>query len=280
MIESQPRTPPSTDLIRHEVRDGVFHLRLARPGGNALDLEVARALRDVTADIHRSDVGSVLLGAEGKNFCVGGDVTYFAREDRAIHEGVGELVATLHQTIKLLDALHVPVVSAVRGWCVGAGLGLALVADVVIAAQTSRFRSAYTAIGFTPDLGASWHVPRLIGAARAHDFLLTNRVLDGQTACDWGLVSRVVDEAALDEEAHACAAELATGPRRAHAGVRRLLRGETRPGFNERLDLEARLVTEASESDEGREGIQAFLSRRPADFGASRLSDADPRSGS
>jgi 2-(1,2-epoxy-1,2-dihydrophenyl)acetyl-CoA isomerase len=149
---------------------------------------------------------------------------------------------------------------------VGAGLGLALVADIILAAADARFRSAYTAIGFTPDLGASWHLPRLIGRARASDFLLTNQAIDAPTAASWGLASRALPTAELASAADALAVRLAAVAPDAQAGVRRLLRGDEHDAFLRQLDAEALSVTRASRSREGREGIQAFIEGRPALF--------------
>jgi 2-(1,2-epoxy-1,2-dihydrophenyl)acetyl-CoA isomerase len=256
---ASPAVHASTD-------SGVLRILLDRPEAfNALNLAAARQLLQCCELAASTPVGSLLIEASGDNFCAGGDARYFAQPDRPHTDGVGELVHTLHAAIRTINALDVPIVSAVQGWCVGAGLGLALVADVVIAAETARFRSAYTAIGFTPDLGASWHLPRLVGRVRAGTFIFGNRPIDASTALAWGMVGEVVPDSDLSGRAGEIAARLALGPRGAHRGVRQLLGGD-RELFEQQLASEAVAVTRAADSAEGREGVAAFLAGRRPDF--------------
>ena len=178
-----------------------------------------------------SDVRSVLICAAGADFSVGGDIHFFDGDRDSLPERISTLVSTLHSAVLGLALLDVPVVSAVQGWCAGAGIGFACGADIVVAADNARFRSSYTAIGFTPDLGLTWLLPRLVGPMRAADVLYTNRAVSAAEALDWGLVSRVV---AADELASAAAtllAQLADGPAGAHGLLRGLLRktGSRRP---------------------------------------------------
>jgi 2-(1,2-epoxy-1,2-dihydrophenyl)acetyl-CoA isomerase len=264
---SEDHDRPTASLSVHAATDsGVLRILLDRTDAfNALDLTAARQLLQCCELAASAAIGSVLIEASGRNFCAGGDVRYFAQPDRPHTDGLGELVHTLHAAIRTLNALDVPVLSAVQGWCVGAGLGLALVADVVIAAESARFRSAYTAIGFTPDLGASWHLPRLVVRVRAGTFIFGNRPIDAATALAWGMVGEVVPDTELSSTAGETAARLAAGPRGAHRRVRRLL-GRDRELFEQQLALEAVAVTQAADSAEGREGVAAFLAGRPPVF--------------
>lgn len=150
-------------------------------------------------------------------------------------------------------------VCAVRGWCAGAGIGLAVWHDVVLASETVRFRSAYTAIGLTPDMGLTWLLPQLIGRVRARDMVLTNRVVDAETALAWGLISRVVPDDALEREAWVIARALADGPPDAQAAVRELFRLHEPEGRRAALDEEARLIAVHSVMPEGVEGVRSFV---------------------
>jgi 2-(1,2-epoxy-1,2-dihydrophenyl)acetyl-CoA isomerase len=253
-------------LVRHHLADGVLHIELNRPQvRNALDGATASSLVEAAERGRFADVRSVLLYANGADFSVGGDIDFFVGAENDIASQVSALAGTLHVAVLALAELDVPVVSAVQGWCAGAGIGLACGADVVVAGSGARFRSAYTAIGFSPDLGLTWLLPRLIGPLRAADLIFTNRAIDAATAEQWGLVSRVVPDGELRGAATEIAIGLARGPAGTQAVVRQLLRGD-REGLRGALAAEQQAVAERAASEEGIEGIRAFASRRPPQF--------------
>lgn len=251
-----------------EVSDGIARLTLDRPDTrNTISLELARDLHHATEELASNEsVRAVLLSGRGDTFCAGGDLKSFhAQKDMASH--IHEVTSYLHPAIENLDHLHAPVVAAVRGAAAGAGLGLACVADIVLASTTARFVSAYTKIGLTPDGSTSWWLPRLVGLRRALELTLTNRVLNAEEACDWGIVTRVVDDEQLNKEAETLVAELASGPTSAYAGARRLIRDSLQRGnIAEHLTAEQDVIVEAAEQDNAREGISAFLEKRPPHF--------------
>lgn len=249
------------------IADGVARVTLRRPdSGNAIDLDVASALRDAVATLHRDDqVGAVLIHADGGAFCVGGDLSAFAgATDRSAY--IAELAGTMHEAVLGLRALRPPVLSAVQGACAGAGIGLALAADLVVAARGARFRAAYTAAGLAPDCGVSWALTRLLGAPRAADLILTNRTLAAATAHAWGLVSRVVDDQDLQSTAGELAAGLAAGPRPGLAEAVRLIRDAPTTPLAQHLDAEAAAIARAVATPESAEAIDAFLTKRTPDF--------------
>ena len=164
----------------------------------------------------------------------------------------------------LAPGAPVPVVAAVRGWAAGAGMSLALAADVAVAGVSTRLRPAYPAIGLSPDGGLTWTLPRAVGAARARHILLTDRVVDAEEALALGLVAVVVADDDVVTEAEALARRLADGPVRALGRTKGLVRADRT--LSEQLDAEATAIAE-SVADEGREGIAAFRERRPAKFG-------------
>ena len=208
-------------------------------------------LREVTAALRapEPDVGAVLLEGEGPHFCVGADVGALAAAgSEAADPGpaVRALAGELHEFVRALVEVPVPVVAAVRGWAAGAGMSLVVAADIAVAGVSTRLRPAYPAIGLTPDGGLSWTLPRAVGAARARHILLTDRVLDAAEALE-------------------LAQRLADGPTGALGRTKRLLRAEDR-GLAAQLDAEADAIAESAAGADGQEGIAAFRDRRSPRF--------------
>jgi len=254
----------STDpvrIVRHP--DGVVELRLDDPGrGNALDLRTAEALRDTVSEVAADPGGAVLLRAAGGSFCVGGDLRAFAGRGTETGTYVHAVASAAHAAIQALHELPVPLVTAVRGAAAGGGIGLALVGDIVLAARSARFRLAYTAIGLTPDCGASWFLPRLVGSRRAADLILTDRVLTGDDAERWGLVSRSVDDEELDDAAHRTAAGLAAGATGALRAAKGLLHVGAGDELRRHLAEEARSIAALAEGREAQDRMASFLAAR------------------
>ena len=165
----------------------------------------------------------------------------------------------------LLARLDAPVIAAVNGTAAGAGLGLVLAADLAIATRSAKFAPAYTAVGLTPDAGCTFPAAACGGLQTYPGAAATNRVLDAQTALEWGLVNQVVDDDKLIETAAALAARLAAGPMGAFGGVKRLL-ADSQPGFEAQLARESRSIAARGMTVEGREGIAAFLEKRAPRF--------------
>jgi enoyl-CoA hydratase/carnithine racemase len=256
--------PVSTEpvrIVRHP--DRVVELRLDDPArGNALDLRTAEALRDTAREVAADPGGAVLLRATGGSFCVGGDLRAFAGRGAETGAYVRAVANAAHAAIHALYDLPVPLVTAVRGAAAGGGIGLALVGDIVLGARSARFRLAYTAIGLTPDCGASWLLPRLVGPRRAAELILTDRVLTGDDAERWGLVSRSVDDGQLDDAAYGTAAALAAGAGDALRAAKSLLRAGDGDGLRHRLAEEARSIAALADGPQARELMAAFLAAR------------------
>jgi len=249
------------------VSDRVATITLNRPeAGNALNLEVATALAEAAEGLRGSDIGAVILTGAGKSFCVGGDLNWMREMGDEVRDAVLRLATKFHAGIEALAALDAPVISAVRGAAAGGGMSLAIAADIVLASETARFTMAYTAIGFSPDGGSTWTLPRLVGPRKAAELMLLNERLEPEAARSLGLANRVVADDVLDAEAQTLARKLAAGPPAAHGSVKRLLRDTWTRSLHEQLAEEARTIADLAGGRPGREGVAAFLEKRAPDW--------------
>lgn len=258
----------SLSTVDLDVEDGVARLTLNRPeAANTINVQLAEDLLAAADQLHqRDDVRAVLLAGRGDRFCAGGDLASFSDAAGGLGEHLEQVVASLHPAILRLLALDAPVLAAVQGSAAGAGFSLACAADLVVAAESAKFVLAYSAVGLTPDGSGSWFLPRLVGLGRALDIALTNRVLTAAEAEEWGIVSRVVPDDQLSSEADALARRLADGPSLTLGATRRLLHDSFARSLPDQLDEEQRALRESGNRADGREGIAAFLEKRPPSF--------------
>ncbi len=233
------------------VENGVAHLTLNSPhSANALNVQMCESLITHVESIATDpDVSVVLLSGAGAWFCAGGDLNPIAQAPnrRAYIRGMVEVA---HRLARLLYQLDKPIVAAVQGAAAGAGLSLALLADLIVAEKGAKFVTAYTSIGLTPDLGQSWLLPRAVGSGRALEMMMTRSSLSAEEALEWGIVSRVVDDARAT--AREMALLLADGPAGAYGGTRRLIRQSFGDGFSAHLDREADSIVSFVDRDEAR----------------------------
>ena len=251
-----------------EVRAGVAHVVMRRGArGNAIDLELARGLQAAARVCLNEHARAVLLRGEGRSFCVGGDLREFSSlQGSALKDHLMEVTDALHGALRIFATMDAPLIAEVQGAVAGAGVGLAAAADLTIAAADATFLLAYTGIGYSPDAGVTWTLPRLVGAKRALELLLTNRRISAREAAEMGLVTTVVDPERLRAEAQRVATVLAQGATRAIGATRRLVLAGSSDGLDAHLDREARCLAEAAASPEGAEGVAAFLAKRPAHY--------------
>jgi len=256
----------STPTVDVETRGAVAIVTLNRPAqANTLNLQMGMDLLAAAMTCARSPaVRAVVLTGAGKNFCFGGDLHGMTAKGGA-DAYLRELTSYLHAAISLFVRMDPPVIAAARGTAAGAGIGLVAMADLAVAAESAKFTLAYTNTGLTPDAGSSFLLPRAIGARRAMELMLMNRVLSAPEALSWGLVNRVVPDSKVLEEALAIAAQLAAGPTRAFGKVKRLI-AQSLGGFESQMVLEAETIAAQAASAEGEEGINAFLEKRQPVF--------------
>lgn len=249
--------------------DGVGHLRLNRPdASNAVDVPTLRALYDAVMRAHGTHgLRVLLLTGEGKNFCAGGDVKTFASKGEALPDYLREATSWLQVVTSALLSLRAPVIVAVQGFAAGgAGFGLVCTADLVVAAESAKFLAGATRVGMAPDAGASVTLPQLVGMRKAMEIALTNPTLSAKEALEIGLITKVVPDAALLEEALALAATLACGAPLALAATKRLLWSGLGGRVEAQLPEEARTVSELSGTADSREGLAAVIERRAPVF--------------
>lgn len=188
-------SPTSTAPVVLDIANSIARVTLNRPdSGNAMDAALGRGLREVGESLReRDDVRAVLLSGNGPRFCVGGDLGYFA-SCADVGAALQSLAGDVHAAVEAFAALDAPVIAAVHGAAAAAGLGLVAGADLVIAADKTKFKLAYTAAGLSPDGGSTWFLPRVIGHRRTAELALTNRPLTADEALAWGLVTQVVTD--------------------------------------------------------------------------------------
>jgi 2-(1,2-epoxy-1,2-dihydrophenyl)acetyl-CoA isomerase len=243
---------------------GVLTITLNRPEVlNAFNAAMHRAIQAAYKEARADDVRAVVLTGAGRGFCVGQDLTEFRESAGDIGH---RLRSTYHATILGLRSLEKPVVAAVNGDAAGAGLSLALACDLRLAADSATFVPAFINIGLVPDSGGSYFAARLLGYARALEWLSSGRRLTASEAHAWGLVSEVVEADGLAERAAARAAELAALPTRGIALTKRLLDHAQTATLEEQLEREAQLQAAATRTEDFREGVAAFLEKRPPEF--------------
>jgi 2-(1,2-epoxy-1,2-dihydrophenyl)acetyl-CoA isomerase len=242
----------------------VLTITLNRPEAyNAFTTAMHAALHAALEKAAAEDVRAVVITGAGRGFCAGQDLNEFRGLDHDIDE---HLEATYHPNVRAIRALEKPVIAAINGAAAGAGLSLACACDSRIAADTASFVPGFIGIGLVPDSGGSYFLARLLGPSRAFGWMTSNRKLAATEAQAWGLVDEVVEADALSAHAAEVAATYASGPTRGIGMTKRLFDQAAGATLDEQLALEAELQTAATKTDDFREGVAAFLEKRPPNF--------------
>jgi 2-(1,2-epoxy-1,2-dihydrophenyl)acetyl-CoA isomerase len=229
---------------------------------NAFNRAVHDGLREALKQARDPEVRAVVLTGAGRGFSAGQDLTEF----QATGDLGGTLRATYHPNVLAIRQLEKPVIAAVNGVCAGAGLSLACVCDIRIAADNASFVPGFIGIGLIPDAGGTFFLHRLLGAPRAFEWMSSNRRLTAAEAHAWGLVSEVVEADALQARAAELAATYGALPTRGIGLTKRLFDHAATATLDEQLELEAQLQVVAAQTDDFREGVAAFLEKREPKF--------------
>lgn len=251
-----------------DVKDGIAHITLNRPEAlNSINLELSKDLMQAVLECDEDPrIRAVVLSGNGRLFCAGGDLKTFTTQGERLPYYVKEVTAYLHGAVSRLTRMNPPVIAAVHGFAVGAGMSLALACDLVIAAETASFSVAYTRVGLTPDGSMSYFLPRLIGLKRALELTLTNRTLSAREALDWGLVTRVVPDGKLLSEANAMAVQLSAGPAKALGAAKRLIHRGSTETLETEMENETQTIADIARTSDTHEAIRAFIEKRAPKF--------------
>ncbi len=247
-------------------RDGpIARITLNRPDRlNSFTRAMHAELRDALGSL--GDARVVVLTGAGRGFCAGQDLNDRAvASDKAVD--LGDTVEICwNPLIRTLAALPQPVIARVNGVAAGAGANIALACDIVVAAKSAKFIQSFSALGLIPDSGGSWHLPRLVGQARALGLALTGEPLPAEQAAEWGLIWKCVDDDALDAEVDALAAKLASLPPLGLAAIKAMLRSSWSRTLDQELDLQRDEMRRLGFTQDYREGVAAFLEKRAPTF--------------
>jgi 2-(1,2-epoxy-1,2-dihydrophenyl)acetyl-CoA isomerase len=255
--------------VRLEIEDGIATLTLNHPEVmNAVSMEMLQGLEEAMDVVEDPDINvrCLVMTGEGRGFCTGANLQGRNEGPAPKNPDAGSaLEKAYHPFLRRLRNLSVPFVTSVNGPAAGVGMSFALMGDMILCARSSYFLQAFRRIGLVPDGGSTWLLPRLVGRARAMELSMMGEKLPAETALQWGLVNRVFDDNALPEETDKIARQLADGP--FSLGLIRQLYWESDDNtYEEQLNLERQLQRSAGRSSDFKEGVKAFLEKRPADF--------------
>lgn len=261
------------DVVIHERRDGYSVITLNRPDrlnsfNEAQHLALRAALEECEKD---EDCGAIVLTGAGRGFCAGQDLSDRDPTLQGESPDLGMTLQTYYNPlVRMLRAMPKPVICAVNGVAAGAGANIAFSCDIVLAARSAKFIQAFSKIGLIPDAGGTWWLTRHLGEARAKALALTAQPLSAEDAANWGLIWKAVDDDALMAEAVKLAEGFANGPTRAYGLTKQAIQAASTNTLDDQLDLERSLQQQCGWSDDYKEGVAAFLQKRPADFRGAR----------
>lgn len=257
-----------SETVLYAVQGGVASITFNRPEVlNALDAGMIARLKEACERAERQEVVRVVvLRGAGPAFLAGGDVSSFHANLSRMPQMVVELASELHRAVLALRRALKPVVASVHGAVAGAGVSLVAAADFVIAAADTQFTLAYSRIGTSPDGGATWFLPRVVGYQKALELMLLSDPVDAATMQALGLVNRVVPASELEQETRRIVARLATGPTLAYAATKRLVNQAFDNPLAAHLDEEAQAFARCAATRDFAEGVTAFVEKRKPVF--------------
>ncbi len=258
-----------SETIRCEIEEGVAHLVLNRPhDGNTFTPELLSELAEATRALATNPaVRAVVLRGAGKSFCFGANIDMFRNEPAANRPALlRDLVTRFHNAVTRLTRLEVPVLGVGHGMTVGGGLALLAACDVVMVAESTRFRMGWSGIGITMDGGTTWTLPRIIGPNRTRELIYTNRVFTAAEAERWGLVNWIVPDGELEAKTNEIARTLAAGPTAALGACKRLVFEGGAQSLETHLEDEAVALVRAFATADADEGFRAFEEKRAPRF--------------
>ena len=255
------------ETIRFELDGAVARITLNRPDRlNSFNVQMHHELADVLRE-GLEDARVVVLTGAGRGFCAGQDLNDRAVSADGHPADLGNAVETCwNPLIRQLTSLPQPVIARVNGVAAGAGANIALACDIAVAARSAKFIQSFSAIGLIPDSGGTWALPRVVGQARALGLALTGEPLSAEKAEQWGMIWKCADDEALDAEVNAIAQKLASLPPLGLAAIKKMLRESWSHTLDQELNLQRDAMRRLGFTEDYREGVAAFLEKRPANF--------------
>ena len=258
------------ETIQFKVHGGVAVITLNRPESlNALTLAVAGEFKAALAEALTQGARAIVLTGAGRAFCAGGDLREMqkiASQNGRVEAFFDEPLRELNDCIMLIRRTPLPIIAAVHGAASGGGCNLALACDVVIAGESARFNQAFVKIGLVPDCGGTFILPRLVGWRRATQLMMTGEVVTAPQALAMGMINAVVADEQLIAQAMAMAEALAAAPTAAIGRIKELLEASANNDYGEQLELEREAQLKSGLTKDFKEGVAAFIEKRPPNF--------------
>jgi 2-(1,2-epoxy-1,2-dihydrophenyl)acetyl-CoA isomerase len=268
-MSTSPQTVPEHALILEKHEDGVATLTFNRPDKlNALNTHLAVALNETLGRIAiDKNIHAVVLTGAGRAFCAGGDLAeiWKGRQENNVADLEPLLRAGMQAVLKI-RTMRQPVIAAVNGAAAGAGMNIALAADIRFASDAAVFGQNFAKVGLFPDYGGTFFLPQLVGPAKAAEMFYTGEMIDAKTALQLGLVNYLVPVDRVEAEAKAFAKNIAHGPRTASRAVKQVLFGNQRAELTRALEYEVEEQMKCFASEDCSEGLRAFFEKRKPNF--------------
>ncbi len=256
--------------IQLEMRGAVCVLTLNRPESlNALTIEVGSEFIAAVAEARERAARSIVVTGAGRAFCAGGDLREMqkiAQQEGRIEAFFDEPLRALNECLLLIRRTPLPFIAAVNGAASGGGCNFALACDLVIAGESARFNQAFIKVGLSPDCGGTFILPRLVGWRRATELLMTGNVVSARQALEMGMINAVVADAELMPQVMTMAENLASAPTAAIGRIKELLEASDTNDYAGQLELERKAQIQSGQTKDFREGVAAFIEKRPAKF--------------
>jgi 2-(1,2-epoxy-1,2-dihydrophenyl)acetyl-CoA isomerase len=255
------------ETVIYVVNQSIATITLNRPQQlNAMDHDMMLALREALTQAQDDAIRVVVIRGAGRAFIAGGDVATFAAQIDELSALLPREIGLFHESTELIRALKKPVIASVHGACAGGGLSLMLACDLAIAAQNAKFTMAYANIGTSPDGGASFFLPRVVGARRAMELMLLADRFDADAAQRLGIINMVVADDALEAQTAALAARLSRGPTHAYANTKALIGASFERDLTAQLHAEMLAFADCATGADFKEGVKAFVEKRTPTF--------------
>lgn len=254
----------SSSPILFAVRDGIARIGFNRPASlNAIDQAMSESMRSICYELaERKDVRVIVMSGAGSAFMAGGDLSRFHADKERAAQTADTLIKPLHTALMTLTSLPQPVIASVHGAVAGAGVSIALAADLCIAATGTQFNLAYARIGASPDASGTWSLPRVVGTRKALELTLLAETLGAEEALRLGIVNQVVPAHSLADETEALVRRLAAGPAFAYGRIKRLIRSSFENSLERQLDAEREAFCACAGTADFSEGLDAFFEKR------------------